>query len=142
MEALENKVKDLKTALEAAEAAWISIVSVKLPPFWPDKTKLWFAQAKAQFHLRQITEQKTKFAHVLSMLDTRTAEHAMDIIEAPGNEAYDALKARLTGAYAITDDEKAGRLLDWAGLGDKTPSQCLSTMLLLVPDGDRPGFLF
>ena len=142
MAEVETRVKALEEALEASEAARISAVSIKLPPFWPDKTRLWFAQAEAQFLLKHITEQRTKFAHVLSMLDSRTAEQAMDIIGAPGNNAYDDLKARLTGAFAISDDEKAGRLLDMTGLGDKTPSQCLSAMLLLVPDGQTPGFLF
>ena len=28
------------------------------------------------------------------------------------------------------------------GIGDKTPSQCLSSMLMLVPSGQDPGFLF
>ena len=79
MAEVEARVKALEKALEVSEAARISAVSVKLPPFWPDKTKLWFAQAEAQFHLRQITQQRTKFAHVLSMLDSRTAEHAIDI---------------------------------------------------------------
>ena len=95
MAEVEARVKALEEALEASEAARSSAVSIKLPPFWPDKTKLWFAQAEAQFLLKHITEQRTKFAHVLSMLDSRTAEQAMDIIGALGNNAYDDLKARL-----------------------------------------------
>ena len=132
---MEDRVK--------ASEAKVSAVSVKLPPFWPNKATLWFAHAEAQFHLRSITVDKTKFAHVLTMLDSTTAEYAMDIIQAPPNEdAYGALKSRLTGAYAVSDDEKAERLLTMDGLGDKTPSQCLSNMLLQVPDGQEPGFLF
>ena len=42
----------------------------------------------------------------------------------------------------MRDDEKADRLLEWNGLGDKTPSQCLASMLQLVPHGQNPGFLF
>ena len=137
-------MKALEDALKASEAK-VSAVSVKLPPFWPDKAVLWFAQAEAQFLLRSITADKTKFAHVLTMLDSKTAEYAMDIIEDPPNDdAYEALKTRLTGAYAISDPEKAERLLNMNGLGDKTPSQCLSAMLMLVPRPDKakPGFLF
>ena len=139
---MEDRVKALEDALKASEAK-VSTVSLKLPPFWPNKATLWFAHAEAQFHLRGITVDKTKFAHVLTMLDSTTAEYAMDIIQAPPNEdAYGALKSRLTGAYAVSDDEKAERLLTMDGLGDKTPSQCLSNMLLQVPDGQEPGFLF
>ena len=139
---MEDRVKALEDALKASEAK-VSTVSLKLPPFWPNKATLWFAHAEAQFHLRGITVDKTKFAHVLTTLDSTTAEYAMDIIQAPPNEdAYGALKSRLTGAYAVSDDEKAERLLTMDGLGDKTPSQCLSNMLLQVPDGQEPGFLF
>ena len=133
----------LEDALKAAEAK-VSAVSVKLPPFWPDKAALWFAQAESQFHLRNITVDKTKFAHVMTMLDSSTAEYVMDIIRNPPEDSYEALKTRLTGAYAISEAERAERLLNMNGLGDKTPSQCLSKMLLLVPDNQAqsPGFLF
>ena len=144
-----EKILELQAALEAlkvseaarVEAARVSAVSVKLPPFWNDKTTLWFAQAEAQFALRNITEQRTKFNHVLAILDSRTAERAMDIIAAPGETAYDDLKVRLTGAFSLSDPEKADRLLDMTGLGDQTPSQLIDRMLMLVPAGQNPGFL-
>ena len=140
--ATEERVNALEEKLKAAEAR-VSAVSVKLPPFWPDKVKLWFAQAEAQFVIRGITVEQTRFAHVVSMLDSKSAEFAMDIIESPPpDDPYSTLKKRLTGAFAISDDEKAARLLEMDGLGDKTPSQCLSAMLMLVPDGQEPGFLF
>ena len=143
---MEERVKALEDALAAAnaaaDAARVAAVSVKLPPFWPDKAQLWFAQAEAQFTIRNITASKTKYAHAMTMLDSKSAELAMDIIVASPEDAYEALKTRLTGAYAITDDEKAARLLDMTGLGDQTPSQCMSDMLRLVPTGQDPGFLF
>ena len=61
----------LEVALKASEAK-VSAVSMKLPPFWPDKAVLWFAHAEAQFLLRNITLDKTKFAHVMTMLDSKT----------------------------------------------------------------------
>ena len=140
MATVEDRIKTLEDELKEAR---VTAVSVKLPPFWPDKAVLWFAHAEAQFLLRNIMADKTKFAHILTMLDSKTAEHAMDIIEAPPNEdAYGTLKSRLTGAYAISDPKEAGRLLDMNGIGDKTPSQCLSSMLMLAPSGQDPGFLF
>ena len=126
-------------------AARVAAVSVKLPPFWPEKTRLWFAQAEAQFEVKGITVEKTKYSYVVSMLDEKTAEQAMDIIETPPAEnPYTTLKNRLTKAYALSDSEKADRILDMGGLGDKTPSQALNSMLLLVPQGEaqNPGFLF
>ena len=52
--------EEVQNALGAAMAA---AVSVKLPPFWPDKTDLWFAQAEAQFTIKNITTEKTKYAY-------------------------------------------------------------------------------
>ena len=71
---MEDRVKAVEEALKASEAK-VSAVSLKLPPFWPSKATLWFAHAEAQFHLRNITVDKTKFAHVLTMLDSTTAEY-------------------------------------------------------------------
>ena len=65
----------------------------------------------------------------------------MDIIAAPGETAYDDLKVRLTGAFSLSDPEKADRLLDMTRLGDQTPSQLVDRMLMLVPAGQNPGFL-
>ena len=58
---MEDCMKTLQDALKASEAK-VSAVLVKLPLFWPDKAKLklWFAHAKAQFLLRNITVDKTK----------------------------------------------------------------------------------
>ena len=142
--ATQQQVQDaINAALEADRAARLAAVSVKLPQFWPDKAKFWFAQAEAQFDTKGITVEKTKFSYVVTMLDSKTAEQAMDIIESPpAADPYTALKNRLTKVYSLSDSEKASRILDMNGLGDRTPSQCLASMLQLVPAGQEPGFLF
>ena len=86
--------EQVQTALEAAIAL---AVSVKLPPFWPDKTDIWFAQAEAQFKMKNITNEKTKYAYVVSVQDSDKATQVLDIIRAPpAEEPYKALKNRLT----------------------------------------------
>ena len=86
--------EQVQTALEAAIAL---AVSVKLPPFWPDKTDIWFAQAEAQFKMKNITNKKTKYAYVVSVQDSDKATQVLDIIRAPpAEEPYKALKNRLT----------------------------------------------
>ena len=57
---------------ERERTARLNAVSIKLPQFWPDKTRFWFAQAEAQFHTKGITNKKTKFSHVVTMLDSKT----------------------------------------------------------------------
>ena len=68
---MDERVKALEDAL-TAEQAKVSAVAVKLPPFWPDKTALWFAQADAQFVIKNITASKTKYAHAMTMLFKNT----------------------------------------------------------------------
>ena len=134
----------INQALDAERKARVATVSVKLPPFWPDKTELWFAQAEAQFDIKGITVEKTKYSYVVSMLDTKTCEQAMDIIRRLPDNPHTSLKNRLKKAYELTNDERADRIIDMGGLGDRTPSQCLNNMLLLVPEAEAqdPGFLF
>ena len=74
---------------------------------------IWFAQAEAQFTIKNITTEKTKYAYVVSVLDSDTATQVLDIIRAPpAEEPYKALKNRLTKAFAISDWERASKLLD------------------------------
>ena len=116
--------------------------TVKLPEFWPDNTDLWFVRADAQFRMKKVTAEQTKFDHVITMLDSKTAAQVMDILVSPPDQPYSVLKARLTKTFALTTSEKASRILDMDGLGDRTPTQCLTIMLNWVPAEEAPGFLF
>ena len=73
-------VDDVTNAMNEALAA---VGTVKLPQFWPDKIRLWFVQVDAQFTIKKITVEQTKFAHAVTMLDSATAEHVMDILTNP-----------------------------------------------------------
>ena len=44
MATVEDRIKILEDELKEAR---VTAVSVKLPPFWPDKAVLWFVQAEA-----------------------------------------------------------------------------------------------
>ena len=58
-------------------------VAVRLPPIWPDRPAIWFAQAESQFELAVITRQHTKFNYVVSELNQQQASEVEDIITAP-----------------------------------------------------------
>ena len=102
----------INQALETERAARVSTVSVKLPPFWPDKTNLWFVQVEGQFTIKNITTEKTKYAYLVTMLDSQTATQVMDTLQAPGETPYTALKNHLMKVFAITDGEKATKIID------------------------------
>ena len=47
----------------------VHAVALKLPIFWAAQPKIWLSLAEAQFALREITKETTKFYHVVSALD-------------------------------------------------------------------------
>lgn len=56
-------------------------VCVKKIAFWTANPKAWFRVIETQFSVSRITEEVTKFNHVISMLDPETVNKCMDIIE-------------------------------------------------------------
>ena len=58
-------------------------VALKLPTFWCSQPRVWFAQAEAQFEIRKITADETRYYYVLSALDQDTATRLLDLISAP-----------------------------------------------------------
>jgi hypothetical protein len=101
-------------------------VAIKLPPFWPDRVHVWFAQAEAQFLLAGITTDDTKYSHVLSQMDHRIAGEIEDIvINPPAEDKYKKLKDTLISRLSASEEQRVKRLLSDEELGDRKPSQFL-----------------
>lgn len=101
-------------------------IAVKLPPFWSDKTALWFAQVEAQFNLAGITQEATKYSYVISHLEERFASEVEDLITSPPRVApYTTLKAELIRRLSMSEERRVRQLLIEEELGDHTPSQFL-----------------
>ena len=72
-------------------------LSLKLPSLWTNDVETWFAQAEAQFALRDITNETTKFHHVVSVLSADVASKVSSILRSPpGHNPYTGLKKQLT----------------------------------------------
>jgi len=85
---------------------------VRLPPFWPNRPILWFAQADAQFALASIISEKTKFNYVISLPEYKHAEEVeVIIISPPTDEPYTILKAELVRRLSSSNDQRVCQLL-------------------------------
>ena len=118
-------------------------VTVRLPPFWPDRPAIWFAQAESQFELAAITRQRTKFNYVISQLNQEQASEVEDIITAPPeHEPYDRLKAELVRRLSTSREQRVTtsreqrvrQLLSHEEMGERKPSQFLRHLKGLAPD--------
>ena len=118
----------------------VDAVSLKLPTFWTSQPEVWFTQTEAQFNLRGIVADETKYYYVIAALDQETASRLMDLIgHPPVDNKYQALKNRLINAYGLNRRERATRLLHFRPLGDSKPSALMDEMLALL--GDHPPCL-
>jgi hypothetical protein len=118
---------------DTLEAAVYRVV-VRLPPFWPDRPAVWFAQAEAQFELAAITNERTKFNYVISQLDHRHAAEVEDIITSPPErEPYTTLKAELVQRLSTSREQRVRQLLMHEEMGDRKPSQFLRHLKSLAP---------
>ncbi len=115
-------------------------VSLKLPTFWTSQPEVWFAQTEAQFNLRGIVADATKYYYVIAALDQETASRLIDLIgQPPDNNKYTTLKDRLIDTFGLSKRERAARLLHFRQLGDSKPSALMDEMLALL--GDHPPCL-
>lgn len=123
--------------------ACLNAVAVKLPDFWPEQAAVWFAQTEAQFAIKNITQQGTKFYYVVSSLPQQVAIRVLDIISLiPPSDPYDVLKARLLQTFTSSNYQRAEQLVSLPLLSDQRPSELMDKMLALLPPGEQPGFLF
>ena len=110
----------------------VDMVSVKLPDFWTSNPRAWFIQAEAQFRLRQITVDETKFFYVVQALDRSVASSCASILEgAPNANMYDYLKEALIQRFQLSEEERADYILDTRALGDRRPSELAEAILEL-----------
>lgn len=117
-------------------------VSLKLPTFWTEQPIIWFTQTEAQFVLRNISVDSTKYYHVVAALDQSTAKRVITVLSnPPADGKYQALKDILTKTYGLSAAERASQLLHLPGLGDGKPSEYMDNMLALL-GAHTPCFLF
>jgi len=113
--------------------------AVRLPPIWPDRPAVWFAQAKAQFELASIKIQRTKFNYVVSLLNQHQAADVEVIISsAPVHEPSNRLKAELVRRFSISLEEYVRQLLSHDEMGEWEVWSRLKTSWTILFDPSWP----
>ena len=120
----------------------VEAVSLKLPAFWVSSPEAWFCHVEAQFGVRNITTDDTKYHYIVAALDSETATRALSVLNSPpATDKYNSLKTFLISAYGLSEPERATALFNLSGLGDSKPSELMDKMLGLL-GSHPPCFLF
>lgn len=107
----------------------VNRVAVKLPPFWKDNPRIWFAQVEAQFIVAGINVDSTKFNTVVASIESHIINQVAEaIINPPPEKKYENLKKLLLERYSASEQENIRKLISELELGDKKPSQLLQEM--------------
>ncbi|XP_019204843.1 uncharacterized protein LOC106097241 [Oreochromis niloticus] len=123
-------------------AAAAFAVPVELPDFWLHDPPSWFVHVEAQFALRGISADDMKYLQVVASLDPLATRRALTLLrDPPARGKYAALKELLLRRYALSDAERAEKLLSLSGLGGGTALELMEHMLSFLGPDDG-GFLF
>ncbi|XP_076545907.1 uncharacterized protein LOC143305606 [Osmia lignaria lignaria] len=125
-----------KEKMEAGTAAEVNASdfrSVKLPTFWKDDPKLWFAMLEKEFLAYGVRSDVVKCASVLRHLDGNIIRVVADIISAPECEdSYRRIKEALIERLASSEETQLRQLLTGIELNGRKPTELLREMQLLA----------
>lgn len=122
---------------QEVEVSAISL-SMRIPPFWRDKPRLWFISFEAA--TSELKKSQTQLAQmVVAKLEKQDIEQIADLLyNPPKAEQYEVIKKRLITTYEESDNRQFQKLLSEMELGTQKPSQLLRRMKNLarekIPD--------
>ncbi|XP_062532933.1 uncharacterized protein LOC134201704 [Bombyx mori] len=96
---------------------------IRIPPFWPEKPEIWFAQVEGQFAIMRVTDETAKFYHILASLDRQYAAEVEDVLTGPPD--YQRLKEELIKRLSASRGNKVKQLLTHEQLCTRKLSQFL-----------------
>jgi hypothetical protein len=119
--------------------------NLRLPEFWLENPRGWFAMAEAQFLLRRVSAGVDKYCHVLTTLPRNSYRLVSHLVEdIPGDDSYEQLKSALLAAHQLSDYQQIELLSKVEPLGARKPSDLLAAMTKLCPRQhlDSPLFFY
>lgn len=127
---------------QQAASTNIAAVAAKLPEFYNHNPDGWFVNAEAQFLLAKISDEKTKFYHVVKTLDSKTSEEIQHFLTeqcedtAADATPYTKLKALLLRVYGRSKTAKMAELLNMHSFNEHGAGSTLRRMRVLSADMD------
>jgi 6-pyruvoyl-tetrahydropterin synthase len=101
------------------QPAEISIMVVRLPPFWEERPAVWFAQVEAQFVLVGISDKRKTFRQIISQLDHQYLAEVEDIIiSPPKQDPYTKLWTELLNWLSPSREQRVSQLLTPEAMGE------------------------
>ena len=92
-----------------------------------------FCKLKHSFTSAKITDDTTKYYHVVAPLDQETSGRVLVTLSAPpADNKYTDLKQRLLTTFGLSKRERASKLLHLHPLGDRKPSELMDEMLFTL----------
>jgi hypothetical protein len=96
---------------------------------------VWFVRVEAQFALAGISDERTRFHHIMSQLDHRHPAEVEDIIICPPQrDPYSKPRTELLNRLSLSRWQRTRRILTLKEMGDRKPSQFLRHPVSLAPD--------
>lgn len=99
-------------------------VALKLPTFWTSKPALWFCSVEAQFNIRKIDKDETKYYYVVAALTDDMACAVSELLmNPPTEEKYRALKTALLQFYRTPPVKKVMNFVQQGTVTDRRPRE-------------------
>lgn len=116
-----------QSIIEANDIATIS-VSARIPDFWVDMPRLWFAQFESVMDPQKQGD-AAKYNMVVAKLNRDALQQVGDLtLSPPEDSKYSAIKTRLLTAYEESAERQFHKLVSEMDLGSQRPSQLLRKM--------------
>ena len=117
IEAKDKRIAELEAKLAKKESkasdvddddsGRLSMVSVKLPPFTESNPALWFGKAEAQFALRGIKDDTTKFYHLYANLTEKAMNEIENLLlDPPKTGKVETMKYKLIRKFGKSQYQK------------------------------------
>ncbi|XP_018652090.1 putative sodium/solute symporter [Schistosoma mansoni] len=121
--------------LSPVEIDTVMTTKSRLPEFDRSDPELWFAQLEHYFTRHNIKSEGIRYRDLCSILPPSVAKEVRDLIlDPPSPQPYTILRREIINRLSLSDGQRIQRLFQGETLGDRSPSQFLRHLQVLMGD--------